>query len=36
MTDVFLYGEPITTRGFVFMDTPGDPSPSPGSWRAAT
>src|SRR5262249_40100320 len=23
MTDVFLYGEPITTRGFVFMDTPG-------------
>jgi altronate hydrolase len=23
MQDVFLYGEPITTRGFVFMDTPG-------------
>jgi altronate hydrolase len=23
MTDVFCYGEPITTRGFVFMDTPG-------------
>ena len=23
MTDVFQYGEPITTRGFVFMDTPG-------------
>jgi len=23
MRDVFLYGEPITTRGFVFMDTPG-------------
>ncbi len=23
MMDVFLYGEPITTRGFVFMDTPG-------------
>src|SRR2546428_12544245 len=23
MNDVFLYGEPITTRGFVFMDTPG-------------
>jgi altronate hydrolase len=23
MTDVFLYGEPIATRGFVFMDTPG-------------
>jgi altronate hydrolase len=23
MTDVVLYGEPITTRGFVFMDTPG-------------
>jgi altronate hydrolase len=23
LTDVFLYGEPITTRGFVFMDTPG-------------
>src|SRR6267143_5483556 len=23
MTDVFLYGEPITTRGFVFMYTPG-------------
>ena len=22
MMDVFLYGEPITTRGFVFMDTP--------------
>jgi altronate hydrolase len=21
--DVFLYGEAITTRGFVFMDTPG-------------
>ena len=27
MMDVFLYGEPITTRGFVFMDTPG---PRPG------
>src|SRR3989475_9158978 len=23
MMDVFLYGEPITTRGFVFMDTRG-------------
>jgi altronate hydrolase len=23
MMDVFMYGEPITTRGFVFMDTPG-------------
>jgi altronate hydrolase len=23
LQDVFLYGEPITTRGFVFMDTPG-------------
>ncbi len=23
LTDVFLYGEQITTRGFVFMDTPG-------------
>jgi altronate hydrolase len=23
MMDVFQYGEPITTRGFVFMDTPG-------------
>jgi altronate hydrolase len=23
MTDVFCYAEPITTRGFVFMDTPG-------------
>jgi altronate hydrolase len=23
MNDVFLYGEPISTRGFVFMDTPG-------------
>ena len=23
LMDVFLYGEPITTRGFVFMDTPG-------------
>jgi arabinonate dehydratase len=23
LADVFLYGEPITTRGFVFMDTPG-------------
>jgi altronate hydrolase len=23
MMDVFLYGEPISTRGFVFMDTPG-------------
>jgi len=23
MNDVFLYAEPITTRGFVFMDTPG-------------
>ncbi|MFQ5828411.1 MAG: UxaA family hydrolase [Candidatus Methylomirabilia bacterium] len=23
MQDVFLYGEPISTRGFVFMDTPG-------------
>src|SRR2546422_664838 len=23
MMDVFNYGEPITTRGFVFMDTPG-------------
>src|SRR6266704_1229505 len=23
MTHGFLYGEPITTRGFVFMDTPG-------------
>jgi altronate hydrolase len=23
MMDVFTYGEPITTRGFVFMDTPG-------------
>jgi altronate hydrolase len=23
LRDVFLYGEPITTRGFVFMDTPG-------------
>ena len=23
MTDVFQYGEPISTRGFVFMDTPG-------------
>jgi altronate hydrolase len=23
LTDVFLYGERITTRGFVFMDTPG-------------
>jgi len=23
MRDVFLYGEPISTRGFVFMDTPG-------------
>jgi altronate hydrolase len=23
LTDVFLYAEPITTRGFVFMDTPG-------------
>jgi altronate hydrolase len=23
MQDVFQYGEPITTRGFVFMDTPG-------------
>src|SRR5258705_1239210 len=31
MTDVFLYGEPITTRGFVFMDTPGhDPVPITG------
>ena len=27
MMDVFQYGEPITTRGFVFMDTPG---PRPG------
>jgi altronate hydrolase len=24
MNDVFLYGEPITTKGFVFMDTPGN------------
>jgi altronate hydrolase len=23
LNDVFLYAEPITTRGFVFMDTPG-------------
>ena len=23
MMDVFMYGEPISTRGFVFMDTPG-------------
>lgn len=23
LRDVFLYGEPITTRGLVFMDTPG-------------
>ncbi|PYM36205.1 MAG: galactonate dehydratase [Candidatus Rokuibacteriota bacterium] len=23
MMDVFCYGEPITTKGFVFMDTPG-------------
>jgi altronate hydrolase len=23
LRDVFLYAEPITTRGFVFMDTPG-------------
>ena len=23
LQDVFLYAEPITTRGFVFMDTPG-------------
>jgi altronate hydrolase len=23
LTDVFLYAAPITTRGFVFMDTPG-------------
>ncbi len=23
LADVFLYAEPITTRGFVFMDTPG-------------
>jgi len=23
LQDVFLYGEPVTTRGFVFMDTPG-------------
>ncbi len=23
MMDVFQYGEPIATRGFVFMDTPG-------------
>jgi altronate hydrolase len=23
MQDVVLYGEPVTTRGFVFMDTPG-------------
>ena len=23
LMDVFQYGEPITTRGFVFMDTPG-------------
>ena len=23
MQDVFQYGEPISTRGFVFMDTPG-------------
>src|SRR5438034_11360997 len=23
MMDVFNYGEPITTRGFLFMDTPG-------------
>ncbi|MBI3629140.1 MAG: altronate dehydratase [Candidatus Rokubacteria bacterium] len=23
LMDVFCYGEPITTRGFVFMDTPG-------------
>jgi arabinonate dehydratase len=23
LMDVFMYGEPITTRGFVFMDTPG-------------
>jgi len=23
LMDVFLYAEPITTRGFVFMDTPG-------------
>jgi altronate hydrolase len=23
LRDVFLYGEPIRTRGFVFMDTPG-------------
>ncbi len=23
MTDVFCYAEPITTKGFVFMDTPG-------------
>ncbi|HMB03965.1 MAG TPA: altronate dehydratase, partial [Isosphaeraceae bacterium] len=23
LMDVFLYGERITTRGFVFMDTPG-------------
>jgi len=36
MMDVFLYGEPITTRGFVFMERPATiPCRSPGWSRAA-
>jgi altronate hydrolase len=36
LVDVLHYAEPVTKKGFVFMDTPGyDPSRRPGRWPAA-
>ena len=36
LADVVEYAEPVTSKGFVFMDTPGyDPVRSPASWPAA-
>jgi altronate hydrolase len=36
LVDVYEYAEPVTARGFVFMDTPGyDPVSATGRWRAA-
>ena len=36
LTGVYKYAEPITERGFVFMDSPGyDPARRPARWRRA-
>jgi len=37
LVDVFEYAEPVTARGFVYMDTPGyDPVSATGSPAAPT